>query len=101
MIVDAPTAQQNNYDLQGGSILLLNGAGAQTFTGFKAPGTNLSYVLIVHVIGAATYTFKSANASSDAENRIRTKTGADVAIATDQSVIFLYLNTLWRQLNPV
>jgi hypothetical protein len=101
VLSDAPSANQNNYELGAASILLLTGSAARNFTGFKAPGTNRSRLLVVHVVGSATYTFQHAHASSEAENRIRTKTLADVAIATDQSAIFVYLNSLWRQLNLV
>jgi hypothetical protein len=99
VLSDAPGAQQDNYDLLGCSLLLLTGAVARTFTGFKAPGTDESRIVIVHVIGAATYTFNHASASSDAENRLRNAGLGNLAVATDESTIYIYLNSLWRELN--
>lgn len=101
VLVDAPGATQNNYDLASATILLLTGSVNRTFTGFRAPDPGQSRVLFVHVIGSATYTLAHASASSEAENRLRTKTGSDITLATDESAVFLYVNTLWRQLNLV
>lgn len=98
---DAPSAQQDNYNLENCSILLLNGSSAQTFTGFRAPSTGQSHILVVFVIGSATYTFNHASASSDAENRIRNQGLANLAVATDRSVIYIYLDSLWRELSLV
>ena len=98
---DDPGATQNNYNLEGCSVLLLNGAVNRTFTGFRAPSSGQSHVLIVFNIGSATYTFAHASASSDAENRFRNKSLADNTVATDASVIYIYLNSLWRELKLI
>lgn len=95
---EGPSASQNNYDLAGASILLLTGSSAVNITGIKAPSTGEAQVLIVHNVGSGTITIKHNSGSSDAENRIRTQSAADVAIATDKSMILLYLNSLWREL---
>ena|SRR3990167_4695554 len=101
VVSDAPGAQQDNYDLQGASVLLLTGATGRTFTGFRAPSTNDSHVLFIHVTGAGTIVIANASASSDAENRCRLQSGADTSIATDRSMILVYLNSLWREIKLV
>lgn len=94
----APTASQNNYDLVGASLLLLTGSSAVNITGIKAPSFGEAQVLIIHNIGSATITVVHNSGSSDAENRIRTQSGANVSVTTDKSMILLYLNSLWREL---
>ena len=101
VLSDNPSANQNNYNLQGSSILMLTGTVNRTFTGFLAPSTDDSHVLFIHVTGSATYTMAHASASSDAENRLRMQSGADTTIATDRSMILLYINSLWRELKTV
>jgi hypothetical protein len=98
---DAPAAQQDNYDLQGCSILMLSGVTGRTFTGFRAPSTNESHVLFIHVTGAGTYTMAHASASSDPENRMRLQSLANTTIATDRSMILMYIGDLWRELKLV
>lgn len=98
VISDAPSAQQNNYDLEGSSILHLTGSAAQTFTGFRAPSTGESRILFIHNSGSATYTIANASGSSDSANQIRTQSGANVSITQDKSMVLLYLNSLWREL---
>lgn len=101
VLSDNPGAQQDNYDLQGCSVLMLTGTVNRTFTGFRAPSTDESHVLFIHVTGSATYTMAHANASSDAENRMRLQSGANTTIATDRSMILIYLNSLWREVKLV
>lgn len=93
----APTVNQNNLDLEGSSIVLFTGATAVSITGFRAPSTNESRIVIAQVIGAGTITISHASGSSDAENRVRNAALANLAIATDKTAMYLYLNSLWRQ----
>lgn len=94
-------AQQNDYDLAGASIVLSTGASAQTITGFRAPGPSQTRILFCHVIGAGTITFAHANAASATEHQLRLESLANTPVATDRSIVFLYLNLRWRQLSLV
>lgn len=94
--IDSPGAAQDNYDTQYATIIRFDGAVAVNVTGFRARSENT--LLIVLVLGAATITLKHDSANSEARNRILMAGGADKAIATNQSVILLYENTRWREL---
>ena len=98
VLTDVNTVSQNNYDLEGSGILLLTG-GTFNITGFRAPSDGESFVLFGHNIGAGTITLVHASASSDAQNRIQCFGAANIAVATDQSFVLIYLNSLWRELS--
>ena len=94
---DAPGASQNNYPTNGSSCLHFTGAGAFNLTGVQAPEPGKARLLIIHVSGAGTVTLMNESASSIAENRIHTSTGADVTCVQDQSRVLIYLSNRWRQ----
>ena len=101
LVVD-PGAQQNNFYLEGASVLILNGATGRTFTGFRAPSTGDSHILFIHVTGAGTYTIAHMSGSSDTENQCRLQSGGNTTIATDRSMVLLYVvGDLWRELKLV
>lgn len=97
VLVSAPSASVDNLDLKGSSIVHFNGASSVNFTGMVAPAPNKARVVIVHVSGAGTITLKH-NVTSTATNRLSLITGADTALATGKSAIFVYLSSLWRQI---
>jgi hypothetical protein len=92
----APSASVDNLDLAGCSVLQFTGSSAVNFTGMIAPETGETRIVIVHVSGSATITAKH-NVTSQAANRLSNSTGADVALATGASAIYIYLSSLWRQ----
>jgi len=88
------TVDQHNYDPGKGRVILSTGATAITISGL-AEGTD-GRLIVVHVVGSGTITLADDSASSFAENRLLTSTGADVALATDQTAALQYLNSRWR-----
>jgi hypothetical protein len=101
LLSDDPGSQQNNYDLKESSLVLLTGSVNRIFTGFRAPSTGETRVVIVMNTGSATYTFNHLSGSSDAENQFRNGAGANLAVATDRSVIYVYAGLKWRELKLV
>lgn len=89
-------ASVNDLDLGTASIVSFIGAAAENFTGMKAPETGQARIVFVQNSGAGTITVKH-EATSEAANRLTTKTGADVAMATAAGMIFIYLASRWRQ----
>lgn len=96
VLVVSAAASVDNLDLKSSSIVHFTGGSAQNFTGMVAPAPNKARVVIVHVSGAGTITLKH-NVTSTATNRLSLITGADTALATGKSAIFVYLSSLWRQ----
>lgn len=96
VLVSAPSASVDNLDLKGSSIVHFTGSSAVNFTGMVAPAPNKARVVIVHVSGSATITLKHG-VTSTSTNRLSLITGADTALATGKSAIFVYLSSLWRQ----
>lgn len=96
VLVLSASASVDNLDLKGSSVVHFTGASAQNFTGMVAPAPNKARVVIVHVSGAGTITLKH-NVTSTSTNRLSLITGADTALATGKSAIFIYLSGLWRQ----
>jgi hypothetical protein len=97
VLVVSAAASVDNLDLKGSSVVHFTGASGQNFTGMIAPAPNKARVVIVHVSGAGTITLKH-NVTSTSTNRLSLITGADTALATGVSAIFIYLSGLWRQL---
>ncbi len=93
----SPAASVDNLALQDCSVLSFVGASSQDFTGMRAPDTNSTRIMFVHVSGAGTITVKN-NATSEVSNRLFTSTGADVTLSTGKGTIFAYLASGWRQL---
>ena len=51
-------ASVNNLDLQGGSVVEFTGGSSQNLTGFRAPDTGRTRLVVVYVSGAGTITTK-------------------------------------------
>lgn len=97
VLVSSPSASVDNLNLQESSIIHFTGASSVNFTGMLAPEPGKARVVFVHVSGAGTITLKH-NVTSSAANRLSLITGADTALATGKSAIFIYLSSLWRQI---
>lgn len=93
----APTASQNNLDTQGCGLLEFTGTSAINITGIMA--RTEGDILLLHNTGSGTITFKHGSGSSDATNQLLFASGADKAVATDKSLVLLYLNLRWRELS--
>lgn len=92
----AASGSINDLDLQGASIVSFTGGSGQNLTGFRAPETGRTRVVIVQVNGAGTITCKH-NATSETQNQLVLSTGADTARATNSGIIFAYLEGKWRE----
>lgn len=96
VLVKAPSANTNNLALEGSSVIHFNGATSVNLTGLVAPAPGKARIVIIHVSGAGTITLKHQTTST-AANQLSLITGADTALATGKSAIFIYLSSLWRQ----
>lgn len=92
----APSANQDDLDLQGASVLSFTGSAGVNVTGFRAPDTGKTRILFCQVNGTGTITFIH-NATSETANRLFTSTAADVARATNTGIVFVYLEGRWRE----
>jgi hypothetical protein len=97
VVVDSTTSSQNNYDIGGAVTIYFTGSSAINITGIANPIEG--QVAFFHTVGSGTITFVHASASSDALNRLRLTALGNKAVATDKSIVFLYLNSLWRELS--
>lgn len=72
-----------------------------TITGIAAPGGSRRKYLIIINVGAQTFNLNNEDANSTAANRIITGTGANVALAADDTAILWYDVTTarWRIIN--
>ena len=95
---DTSTANENNLDTLDSLVWWYNTASNINVTGFR--NGVAGRVIIVHNVGSGTITFKH-NVTSDTANQLVLATGADTAVATGASIIFLYINAKWRELNLV
>jgi hypothetical protein len=86
----------NNQDVTGIGVVVFQGASSQNLTGFRAPSTGETQVLIVSVIGAGTITVKHS-LTSESQNQISTSSGADVTLSTGNGIILAYLGSKWRE----
>ena len=91
-----PGAQQDNFDTERALIVLLTGTVNRTFTGFS--NGYEGRVVFVFNVGTATYTFADESASSDEANRFQLSSGGNETRAQDTGIVFLYLNSRWREL---
>ena len=96
VLLMSPSANQDNLDTEGSSVVSFTGAAAVNVTGFRAPETGQARILFCQVNGAGTITFKNS-ATSETQNQIVTSTGADVARATNTGIVFIYLASRWRE----
>jgi hypothetical protein len=92
----AAAASVDNLGIKDYSIVVFTGASGQNCTGFLAPETGQTKVLLVLVTGAGTITFKH-NATSDSVNRLVNATGADVTRGTNQGIVYVYIGAKWRE----
>lgn len=88
----SPSASVDNLDLAGCSVVHFTG-GTQNVTGFRAPETGTTRVLVLANTGGGVITVKN-DATSEAANRILTKSGADVTLTL---LMLIYLNSRWRE----
>lgn len=91
-----PSASVDNLDLAGCSIVSFLGTSAQNLTGFRAPETGTSRVVIVHVSGSGTITVKH-EVTSESTNQIVLSSGTDVTLTTGNGIILAYLASRWRE----
>lgn len=96
-VIDSPAAQQDDYDTQDGAIIRFDGAVAFDLTGLRSRSDNT--IMIIMVLGAGTVTIKQNSGASEAANRILLAAGADKAVATNKSIVLVYENTRWRELD--
>ena len=94
---DTTTASENNLDLLGSLVWWYNTASSVNVTGFRN-GIE-GRVIFIHNVGTGTLTFKHNSGSSDTANRILNNGAADTAMATNQSVVYMYINSRWRELS--
>jgi hypothetical protein len=94
-VVDSPAAGQNDYDTRDATILRFDGATSFNLTGLRARPENA--IVIILVLGVGTVTIKNSSASSEANNRILTQSGGDLAVATNKAVMLIYESSRWRE----
>ena len=99
VLSSAPASNQNNFDTQGALVVLFTGSTNFDLTGLRN-GVE-GQVKILANVGTAIITVKNNSGSSDALNRFRTGSGADVSLTQDRDVVVTYLNSLWRELKLV
>lgn len=94
----APSVDQNNVDTGGAGIVVYTGSTAVDISGYRAPSFD-GAMLIIHVTGSGTITHNHQDTNSDAGNRLVNQGGGtpNVAVATNQSMIYIYLNSRWRE----
>jgi hypothetical protein len=94
--VYAQTANTDNYDDQRASIIEFTGSASINFTGIRngIEGRRIT----LHNIGTGTITLKH-NTTSDSANRLFNDTGADKSLTQNSSIVYLYLNGSWKELN--
>ncbi len=92
---DGATAQENNLDIEDSLVWYWSTASSFGLTGIRNGFDGR--VVFLHNIGAGTISLKNESGSSDAANRILTKTAGDTTIATNESAILMYINQRWRE----
>jgi len=94
-LIAEPGGTQNDYDTKAATILRFDGVTAFNLTGLRARPENA--IVIILVLGAGTVTIKHNSGSSEANNRILTQSGADLAVATNRAVMLIYESARWRE----
>src|SRR3990167_7643028 len=92
---DASTSGENNLDLEGSMVWWYNSAFSFNVSGFRN-GIE-GRIIFIHNVGAGTITFLHESGSSDAANRLLNNGAASVTMATNQSVLYIYMNSRWRE----
>ena len=96
IFVSGATTNQDNFDVDFATILEFTGGSAFNLTGVRN-GTE-GQILFIHNLGAGTVTLVH-NATSDASNRLFLDTGANKSLVQNASIVFLYLNGSWKEMN--
>ena len=100
--VDYPqiTADQNNFNLLEGVYHRFTTDASRTITGFANASSGLKVVLNA---GTQDLVLANDSASSDAQNRILTHTGANLTLNTKEGVVVVYdrVSTRWRTVGVV
>lgn len=94
----APTVAQNNVNSRDCSVIHFYGSTNFTLSGILAPGPSKARMILLHNTGSATITVAHQSASSTAENRFVTSTGASKNLGTSGSLLFIYLDDRWRDI---
>lgn len=96
----SPTSTQTDIDIDGASIVHYTGSTNFTLTGWRSPDPGKARVVILHNSGTATITVKN-EATSLTSNQFHLKGGADKTVGQDDSLIFVYLASKWRDITTV
>ena len=91
----APTVSQNNLDTQDAGVLYYTGASSVNITGYLS--REEGDIIFIHVAGAGTISHTNQDAASDATNRFVNNGAATVAAATNQSIMYIFLDSRWRE----
>lgn len=95
------TADRNDYQTTS-HINILTANGAYNITGIASSIVTSTRSTVIYLINSSafTLTFKHESASSTAANRFKFSTGADIALAADQTIALIYDNTAdrWRNI---
>lgn len=89
------TADQNNYELPPGQIVIFSTDASRTFTGFK--GARPGFTIFCNG-GSFDGVVANNNAGSTTENRTLCHTGANITLNPNESAILFYdfANSRWR-----
>lgn len=93
---DSSTLSEDNLDVQGSLIWWYNTSSAINVTGIRN-GIE-GRVVFIHNVGSGTITFKH-NTTSDASNRLLLAAAADKAVATNKSIVLMFINSRWREMS--
>ena len=92
---DQLTADVNNFSLADAILTRFSANGARTITGFAGAKSGIK---IIAFIGANSLILPNESASSDAQNRILTHSGASITLTDGQLAIMTYdlTSSRWR-----
>jgi hypothetical protein len=94
------TGTQNDLSLGRNTFVRLSGSSTPIVTGISANNQN-GKILILANVGATAIQINNQDSGSTATNRILTGTGANISLAADAALMFIYDATTarWRKLN--
>lgn len=96
----APTTNQDNVDIGQASIVYYTGSTNFNLSGFRCPDPGKARFVVLHNSGSANITVKH-EATSSSSNQFHLSTGADKTVGTDKALIFVYLDSKWRDITLV
>ena len=96
VFISGATTNQDNFDVKDAAFVQFTGGSAFNLTGVRN-GSN-GQRLTIHNLGAGTITLVH-NATSDVANRLHLDTSANKSLVQSASIVFLYLNGGWREMN--